>query len=255
MHRSGVPFLERAPNFRDLGGLAVADGQTVRYGIVYRSEALWALTERDRQALDALGIRVAYDLRTPAERDAAPVSWPPNGRPEIVIAEAEQAAYGSLMQQVELAIDGSPEPVREAMLESYRAMPVAFAPIVGGVIEQVISGRVPVLVSCLAGKDRTGFVCAMLLFAAGARYEAVEEEYLRSNLFFGPDRIAEAVVQTFGRAAPAEAVEAVAVRTEYLQAALEVVERTHGSIDAYLERRAGLTPARRAELQATLLTS
>jgi protein-tyrosine phosphatase len=246
-------LLEGAKNFRELGGLAVADGRTIRHGVVYRSEALSAITDRDRSALDTLGIRVAYDLRTPQERQAGGLPWSAQAKAEIVIAQAEQAAHGSLVEQVQLAIDGSAEPVRRAMLETYRAMPAAFAPVVGDVIERVAAGRTPLLISCLAGKDRTGFVSAMLLFAAGADYPTVEQDYLRSNLFFGPDRIAQAIVRTFGRSAPEEAVQAVAVRAEYLRASVEAIEAQHRSIDAYLESCAGLTPARRAALEAALL--
>jgi protein tyrosine/serine phosphatase len=49
-------------------------------------------------------------------------------------------------------------------------------------------------------------------------------------------------------------VKAVAgVRAEYIEAALDEIRRTHGSLERYLQLVGGLDPSRRARLQAMLL--
>ena len=53
--------------------------------------------------------------------------------------------------------------------------------------------------------------------------------------------------------APESLKEIMSVRREYLQAALDVINQDYGSVDAYLERTANLTPERRKALQAQLL--
>jgi protein-tyrosine phosphatase len=53
------------------GGYRTGDGQWVRMGVVYRSQAL-ALSPADLGVVDTLGITAVYDLRTPEETAATP---------------------------------------------------------------------------------------------------------------------------------------------------------------------------------------
>jgi protein-tyrosine phosphatase len=51
-------------NFRDLGGYRTADGQRVRWRVLYRSGKLSALTAEDVAQLATRGIQAVCDLRT-----------------------------------------------------------------------------------------------------------------------------------------------------------------------------------------------
>lgn len=70
-----LPF-EGVTNFRDLGGYPAAGGATLRWGRVFRSDALYAMTERDRALFDLLGVRAVYDLRNDSERAERPNPLP-----------------------------------------------------------------------------------------------------------------------------------------------------------------------------------
>src|SRR5438105_11327825 len=60
--------LEGCLNFRDLGGYPTADGRTVRWQQVYRSDALHHLTPAEvARVRDELGIAAVVDLRSTAE--------------------------------------------------------------------------------------------------------------------------------------------------------------------------------------------
>src|SRR5262245_19920780 len=67
--------LEGAPNFRDLGGYATADGRHVRWNRIYRSGELSRLTDADYERLAQLRIAVVCDFRRDSERSAAPTTW------------------------------------------------------------------------------------------------------------------------------------------------------------------------------------
>jgi hypothetical protein len=67
--------LAGAPNFRDLGGYATKDSRHVRWGEVYRSSALSALTPQDEATVGTLHIASEFDLRTAEERAREPDRW------------------------------------------------------------------------------------------------------------------------------------------------------------------------------------
>src|SRR5271166_4534793 len=57
-------------NFRDLGGYATVDGQITRWGRLFRSDTLHALTLSDVQVLRGIGLSTVIDLRRPTELEA-----------------------------------------------------------------------------------------------------------------------------------------------------------------------------------------
>lgn len=70
--------IEGLYNFRDTGGLPLAAGGATRPGVLYRSDALSAVTDAGLTALAQTSIGVVVDFRTPAERTTAPDRLPPS---------------------------------------------------------------------------------------------------------------------------------------------------------------------------------
>jgi protein-tyrosine phosphatase len=101
----------------------------------------------------------------------------------------------------------------------------------------------PLLIHCTSGKDRPGYGAALLMLAIGASRDVVLDDYDLSNSYRRP------VPQLFGSGTP-EAVARIllAAQRKYLEAALDEIDRVHGSFDAYLERALGVDEARRAKL-------
>src|SRR5690606_7879927 len=65
-----------ASNFRDLGGYAAQDGRQVRWRRLFRSDHLAGLSPQDAQALAALGLARAVDLRGHDESSAQAYQLP-----------------------------------------------------------------------------------------------------------------------------------------------------------------------------------
>ena len=65
--------LKNAFNVRDLGGSPTMDGKSMKWGVLYRSDALTALTETDWQILKERNVNTIIDLRSFSEADVAPV--------------------------------------------------------------------------------------------------------------------------------------------------------------------------------------
>ena len=115
-----------------------------------------------------------------------------------------------------------------------------------------------VLIHCAAGKDRTGLLAALTHRITGVSEDDLLEDYLLTNtavdLAGRAPEIARSMEANFGRKASPEAVQAfLGVRPEFLATSFKVIDAEYGSLDAYLEKACGLTPAKREMIAARLL--
>jgi protein-tyrosine phosphatase len=254
----GTLILPHAPNFRELGGIGTNDGRRLARGRVYRSEALTTLGDDEWASVSDLGLRLVCDLRSPKERAKHPIQWV-GDRPrfaEIAILPDVRTAGPEIMQSI--VSDASGGAARRLLLENYAAMPRAFEHHLPDLVGSIVDEReLPLLIACTAGKDRTGFVCALLLSALGVSYDDIVADYLRSNEWFDPTVIRDALAAWLGaesEVTPSDAVlDALKVHIAYLDSAFAAIERDYGSLDTYLTQAGGLDERRRSALRAALL--
>jgi protein-tyrosine phosphatase len=157
-------------NVRDLGGLPLADGGETAFGVVVRADTLRALTDDGWRALADYGVRVAVDLRS--DLDAA--NDPPGDLPIGV---------------VRLPVNGHEVPVVAewpSMQDAYAGMLDRFAPEFAAAVTVVAEADDPVVIHCLAGRDRTGLVSALMLRLAGAEIDAIAADHARSDEYLAP---------------------------------------------------------------------
>lgn len=130
------------------------------------------------------------------------------------------------------------------------------------VVTLLAAGR-PVLTHCFAGKDRTGFVVALVLEAVGLDRDVIVADYLRSNDSVPQlrARISEMIQQRFDTELAPEVVTftkarlsdgVLGVRAEYLAAARQTIDETYGSLGGYL-RDAGISQATVNRMRGVLL--
>jgi protein-tyrosine phosphatase len=254
------PLLDAAPTFRDLGGLAIADGRHVRTGRLYRAGGLQQLAAGDCESLQRLGIRRVFDLRSELECRLHPSAWGDACGARVVQCDVNRDIRAGGHDLLDLLRGGRGEAgAREMMRRTYRGFGIAFAQQLPRLFAMLLADEnLPALIHCTAGKDRTGFACAMLLHALGADEGTIVADYLDTAEFLGSDSILRATAQMLeaylGEPPDGGVVKAVAgVRAEYIEAALDEIRRTHGSLERYLQLVGGLDPSRRARLQAMLL--
>ena len=235
--------LDGGSNMRDLGGLPLKGGGNVRRGVVYRSAGLHELTPGDGEKLVSLGIRSVVDLRSERERTFAPSRLPDS---LLVVAPGDGNAG---------MVPGHrrrPDPVTEAdarrmMREGNRTYPERLAAAVSATFSAIAETEGALLFHCTAGKDRTGFVAATILLSAGVDREAVVEDYLMTNEIW--DRKSAPAMSRL----PLAARDAVfSARAEYLEAALEAMEKAHGSLQDYLDARCGISETTIRQVTARL---
>ena len=117
-------------------------------------------------------------------------------------------------------------------------------------------GRVPAVIHCLGGKDRTGLAIALLLTALGVEREVVLDDYQLTNEYCGVAALPDVVELFVGSGAGREAAEALLTAPRWAMAkALDDLDGRYGGIESYLLGPGTLSPAALHALTAALVRS
>jgi protein-tyrosine phosphatase len=157
-----------------------------------------------------------------------------------------------LDRYAQLAVEGTPG----AMLAIYRwfvSAPLARAAF-GTALRRIAAASGPLLYHCSAGKDRTGWLSAVLLGALGADRATIAEDYLLTNEVTAGDVEKILGALNVRKGVPPEILRPVLdAAPEYLDAAFAQVEADYGTLDGYLRGGLGLAEDEVAALRARLL--
>lgn len=249
--------VEGAANLRDLGGYSTRDGRTLRWGALYRSDALSDLSDEDVAYLDRLRLRQVVDFRSAAERERDPDRLPPG--PRVVLRPiAGEGLDPRELQDRLLAGDVSSEQAAAWLVEGNRAFVEAFGDEYAGFLRDLADpARLPTLFHCTAGKDRAGYGAALVLLALDVPRETALRDYLLTNAFTeektrGLLRMIRIV--SLLRTDPDDVRPLFEARESYLGAAFAAIDERYGGTDAYLRDALGIDAALRERLRANLLS-
>ncbi len=237
-----TPVLASARNFRDIAGISAADGGTghpdaawhgvLRSGVIYRSNAL-SLSPADQTTLAQLGIAEDIDLRTPDEIKRQPDALPPG----IAFVNVNILAVQT-SPKPNLASAPAAAQQMETYYRDFVTRPEERSAIRTALLDIAKADR-PVVIHCSAGKDRTGWLAAIM------------RDYLASN------RYTAAGVQAMLARVPAAQRPALAVllsvQPQFLAAAQKSMVQNYGGMDGYLTRGIGLTSGDLARLRRRLV--
>lgn len=207
-------------NARDLGGYPTVDGAVTRRRSLLRADDLGQLSAAGLAALAGYGVGTVLDLRWPEEIAAAPNPVPrelPHVRYVTVSlltdSPADWGARGGYCAKEQWTCA-----VLERLQPQLRTALGAIAS----------AGPGPLLFHCVAGKDRTGVIAALLLALADAVPEAIAADYAASTV-----NLREAYLHRYRDADPAAVIEAVRCPEEAVYNMLGYLDRA-GGIRAYL---------------------
>jgi protein-tyrosine phosphatase len=236
--------LQGASNFRDLGGYAGHDGRRVRWRRVFRSDHLGGLTAADHAALAGLGLARSFDFRGVHERAATPYEVPGLVQHSLAIEPTVAERLRELAEQGQTVTAAV---AAQLMQELYLHLVNDNAHRYAELFDHLLASDAPAVFHCTAGKDRTGVAAALWLLALGVDRATVEADFLLTNAHFKAPAAPDSGI-------PADALAVMwRVQADFLHTALDAIERDHGGIERYLERRIGLHAAARRALHQRYL--
>lgn len=244
-------------NFRDVGGLPVAGGASLRSGLLYRSEGPASFVEEHHRELSALGFRSVCDLRSDIEREKVPNDWcGPDCRLLDLDMNTDLRAQNEEAWKT-LGADPSPGRATAVMAQNYGLMPQAFQRHAAVFVDALLDGETPMLVHCTAGKDRTGVVVALLLDLLGVPRDVIALDYAKSSVVAQSPVVSrhlrEDMEKAFGFAPPEATVAAlIGVDARFLENALVAIDATWSGADGYFEA-AGVDAGRRQALKSLMI--
>lgn len=250
---------EGIENARELGGLVMQDGRTVRPGKLVRSGELSKASDADVALLKSrFALSDVFDFRFDRERASKPDremegvtnTWL-STLPQAFLAAFTSGRADSTTVQSANMLDA---------LASYAFNPKAqemanrlYPAIVtdttsqkryGAFLRGVLEADGGALWHCSQGKDRCGWGSAFVLAALGASRETIVEDFALSNVSYAPaiEALSAKIVEKGGSEPELGFIRSmVGVNVENFESTLDLIDSRYGSLQSYLEKALGFT--------------
>ncbi|MFC3052652.1 tyrosine-protein phosphatase [Kordiimonas pumila] len=255
--------LDGVQNFRDMGGYVAANGQSIRYGSLFRSGHLSHTTTPCREALAAKGILHVIDFRSDAEKSRNPVAWQTPFTPSyhsLSIGGNAAAWVQELFEKLKNS-DFPGEELRAQFLLAFRTIPIenrsGLKAFFTCLTDEKTNGAV--LFHCTAGKDRTGIAGALVMAALGIDPDQIMEDFLLTNTAVDLDQKTAEIAERLSIKAersinPKDLLPLVGVEADFLHNAFQAIQNHSGSMENYLHTEMGLTENRLQMLKGKFLS-
>lgn len=259
-------------NTRDIGGLRNKAGKKVKYGRMYRSDALNNLTAEDSDYLEKLGIKTIVDFRSNDEIAAAPDKVIRTAETVHLSPNADIAALGSgnivddqkkidtLVQ--EAATQQGREQLRAKVNEMAEQMKELVSdPFANQQYERFVTlltqeESLPILHHCKGGKDRTGFAAMLTLLILDIPLKDILEEYMLTKDCMAKrnrKRMQEYQTYTDNKVVLDYLTGLMQTKELYFNAAIDEMINKSGSVDNYLEKVLHVTADKKERIQKLFL--
>lgn len=259
---SRVP-LPGTTNVRDLAGYPARPGWMIGPRRLFRGEVLatdasefqglW--DEKHQNEFQDLGLRTVIDLRAEHEVRRAQSVWHRATGAEVVALPIAEGGEGTDTNYIRKLLSGEmPRFEEDHMTQFYCDTLDRRATTFGAAVTILADARrLPALVHCSAGKDRTGLLIALVLELVGTPRALVVEDYALTGVL-RPNRIAayEALFTDAG-VDPDAARVLFETPAASMERALAYLDDTYGSVADYLVTTGSLLPRTLDDLRSSLL--
>ncbi len=230
--------MDSIQNFRDIGGYATKQGnRSTRWGKVFRSGNIGGLSDRDTIRMDNLKIKTIIDLRTAEEIKASPISYK---QAQIIHIPIELESEGKIYDRIKEGRVRKGDGVlfmQDMYLHYMTDKSGQFAKAMKLFLDK---DNYPILFNCTMGKDRVGFLSAMLLAALGVPEEMILYDYVLSNEYIDLKRYEPSVHQLSSDSQETLTV-ILTVDESYMDFVFKMINKEYGSVEKYLNKELNLS--------------
>lgn len=233
--------LENSINIRDIGGYTGLNGRKTLWGKVIRSEELAHLSDNDVAYFEKIGLKHIFDFRDRSKAERLPDRIPKTAD-YTQVPVLEDMPFNS----AEIDFD-DPLGIDKHMRKIYRFQVEHKASAYATILKVMTDPNAyPILYHCTNGKDRTGFMTALILLICGVPEATILSDYSLTNLTF------DEAFETLGTIMADDINKQVSVSREklrdffgvkpaWLKIQLDYIRDHYGSVDAYLLDNTDLT--------------
>ncbi|MBP0980300.1 MAG: tyrosine-protein phosphatase [Oscillospiraceae bacterium] len=245
--------LQGVLNARELGGLPLTGGKTVKHGKIIRTGRLSNLTVDDRKLLkDVWNVTRIVDLRNNREIAEYPdMELEGAVYQQIAIIPGEKEGISredhgmdpidrAIIRAENLHKNGGAKGLLEGMYGQMACDDYCIDRIKDFFDMMLEHDEGAFIWHCTSGKDRTGVTGALILYALGADMETIKEDYLYTNQ---QNRQYRGIVLDKMRAKNASDIRVEEIRIlesvdwAYIESFMDGVTKKYGSVDAFLSDR------------------
>lgn len=242
--------MDSIQNVRDLGGyFNNHKTKMTRWGKIFRSGELNALNSRDSFRLNNLGIKTIIDLRGEDEIAIAPGKY---GKAKVISIPIPLRNMDTVKSRIEAGTMRKGDALL-FMQDTYLHYVDQDYEQFGRALKVFLDkDNYPILISCSMGKDRTGFLSAMLLSAVGVPEETIVRDYLSSNDYIDISQLAYKACDLSTDSQEAITV-LITVNESLINLAFRQIKKEYGSTDKFLSKGLHLTEKERDTLKDIVL--
>lgn len=240
---------DNVQNFRDIGGYLDVNDNMLKWGNVFRSGDLDKINSVDKLRIKNLNIKTIIDLRTPEEIDSIPEGYTDAKVIHIPIFAGNPKEIMERIKQGRMKKGDGMLFLQDIYLQFVDNDSEQFAQALNLFLDKK---NYPILFHCTQGKDRAGFLAALLLAALDVPEETIMKDYMDTNNYVNIRAMA-----SFANNLDSDAQEAITALLSanelYLGVALKKIKKEYGSIHKYLEEKLNFTTKKREKLKEIML--
>ena len=253
--------LKGAHNFRELGGYRTQDNKSVKWGILYRSDELHALTAEDIKYLERLKLNTLVDFRSLGERENEPDPLLKETNilllPIDVLAESSSEESVKSQQEIQEELFSGERDLSNLLVDANKDFATTFTPTYKIFIDTLIENNgLPLVFHCSAGKDRAGFAAAIVLSILGVPRDIIIQDYLATNAYTKDEidrTIKQINISSLFQADIDNIRKVLEVEERYIQAAFDAIDKEWGSMELYFKNGLMLSEAEIEKIKALYL--
>ncbi len=243
--------LEKAFNFRDMGGYKTQDGKSVKWGLLYRSDELSKLSEQDIQIVEKLGLKTIVDFRAEFERkdnedktiQGATVVYLDPSAMTAAMASSEAGDMKKMFDPKNLTADIAKNIMinQNAEFVTGEKPKQAYRQLIDLFLDE---SKIPLVQHCRGGKDRTGYGALLILSLLGVSKEDILEDYLLTNVY-KKEKNETSLKEMYEKTKNDDLVLAMRymkeANLEFINAAYDLIEKDYGDVVSYCKQELNVT--------------